>query len=146
MPPDPKSDLDRLLSLWSSPKPRSPPPAPPTPSNPPPSVEIPEPSALLQKLSSSIAKKFGEDSRELVIARLLVENETLKEAGPVPIESMSIGDVVQAMAPLSGSALSAKELAKYGDRMADLLDDLEDLLDGLMIAAEAGEERRKALA
>jgi len=154
MPPeqDPKFDLDRLVALWSAkPRPASVPPAaaatgapeataaPAAPGLADPRPPVLDAEAHLDALRASIRLRFGADSKELAIALLMVDNEIGKE-GNVSLDAMGIGDLVRAMFPPAGSPPPPKLLSKYRERLAGLLDDLEDLLDGLMIAAEARSE------
>lgn len=138
--PDAKFDLDQLVARWSAKPGAAAAPAAsatgvtratgaiaaPTPE---------DPAALLKALRRSVRDGFN-DREELAIALLMVDYE-LGMVGNVPLDAVGIGDLVGAMFPPEGSPPSPKLLLKYRERMVELLDKLEDLLDGLLIAAEA---------
>ena len=147
--PDPKFDLDRLVALWST-RPETPAPAAagvaatgasplsspiPTPAPAAPLPRSSDAAARLEALRASMRLGLGAESKELGIALFMIDPKN-DEAENVPLDTMGIGDLVGAMFPRVGPQPSPKLLSKYSARMAGLLDDLEDLLDGLMIAVE----------
>lgn len=124
----PPADLEDLLARWAPPRPEAPPappaPAADAPASPPaaaPSattksvsaVPAPaDPSALFARLRDAMARALGPGSKELAAALPLVDN-------------------IQCKAITAGPGPTAK-----------MLDELEDLLEGLWVAAEEDRRRR----
>ncbi|WP_437509726.1 hypothetical protein [Sorangium sp. So ce1099] len=159
-------DLDRLLALWSAradapeeaaavePAAGPDPEAPGAPATRDPAALLAEvepaagpdpeapgapatrdPAALLAELEHAIEEAFGRRSKEFAILRPLFETDPHLDRRKVPIEAMNVAVLVQIMFPADGGP-PREEIATYRDRMRQALDDLEDLLAGLMVAAE----------
>jgi hypothetical protein len=99
----------------------------------PPKTSAPEAFAALL---SALHDAFGGESKEFAIARDMLENGGDKIV-LLPIDAMKVGDLVRVLFPIAAAPPAGDALAVYRDKLAKLLDQAEDVLDGLMLAVEA---------
>lgn len=132
------ADLERLRRLWGAvPDPDAGAASPPEPEAAlppdPGAASPPDPGVLVAALIGAIAEALGPDSKELAIARQLLEDEGDPEAeGP-----RTIGARIEAMFPSKGEAPSLEALEKMRIQIGKDLDDLEDVLEALNLGIEA---------
>ncbi len=125
---DASSELDRLVERWG-----------PRPAAAPAPVDG-DAVALVEALKGAITRAFGPEvdpqGKKLALALAMVEDASGMSTDRKPPTPTRVFDLARALSPAAGTPAPA-ELAAYREQMAALLDDLEDLLDGLSVAVAA---------
>ncbi len=92
--------------------------------------ELVAPQVLAEALKAAICANFDEKSKELAPALGLNDHGAQMDASTLA----RVFELVQGMFPAQGS-VSPEARKEYRKRLATLLDELEDLLEGLDVAA-----------
>lgn len=125
-------ELDRLAELWA--------PRPAVPRAPPPLPAGGDALALAGALEAAIRVAFAPEidpgGKKLALALAMVEDASRMTSDQKPPTPMRVFDLARAIFPAEGAPAPA-DLTAYRKQMAALLDDLEDLLDGLAVAVAA---------